>query len=149
MTADRDVRHSSLDSIYEEVLELMLEARDILADKTMLLPPETPATVQFEDTLSTSRLTTQLIDMLAWILTRKAVHAGEMTPEEAKRDEYRLSAGIDGITGFAARNETCSRRLSDLMDRSATLFARVARLDEMVGAEGDGINPAGSVHRDQ
>ena len=87
MTAECNIRHLSFDSTYRELLELVLEARDFVAEEAVPLRSGAPTTLQFEDTLLISRLTVRLADMMAWMLARKAVYAGEMTCEEAQRDE--------------------------------------------------------------
>ena len=61
-----------------------------------------------------------------------------MTREEAQRHDYCLSTGLDEVSATTAGGDAFWQRLRDLMGRSAALFARVARLDEMVRAECDG-----------
>ena len=76
------------------------------------------------------RVTTRLMQAASWLLVQRAVHDGDMAPEDAHSDRYRLGskdiclgAGNDGI-------EHLPRKLRDLLERSDNLYRRIARLDD-------------------
>jgi len=85
------------------------------------------------------RATTRLMHVIAWLLTRRAVLAGELTPAEALTPSCRLAPPADATAAPTGLPDAAAR----LMDATAALHARAARLDGALAA-----GPAGSpVHR--
>jgi regulator of CtrA degradation len=78
------------------------------------------------------RVTTRLMQAASWLLIQRAVQEGDMTPEDAASDRYRLGAreicmgrreeGVDALPG----------KLIELLDRSDSLYRRIARLDDVL-----------------
>ena len=79
-----------------------------------------------------SRLTTQLTQVMAWLMAQRAVHSGEMTLEEARSEAHRLSATERCLADEGARNAELPDGLRSLLRRSSRLFRRVAQLDSMM-----------------
>ncbi len=78
------------------------------------------------------RITTRLSEIMAWLLVQKAVHAGEIEPDEATRPEHRLT---HRRLCLEDRREECGAlppAMLDLLERSHRLYVRVARLDDLV-----------------
>ncbi len=75
------------------------------------------------------RLTTRLMQVASWLLVQRAIKEGEMTPEEAAGEKYRLSAHeiCQGRSMDAA--ELLPQRLLELLETSERIFDRVDRLD--------------------
>lgn len=78
------------------------------------------------------RVTTRLMQAASWLLIQRAVHEGDMTPEDAAQDRYRLGGREicmgqrdDGIDELPAK-------LIDLLGRSESLYKRIARLDDVL-----------------
>ena len=136
MATDIAGRRSAFDKTYEETLELLVEARDFLAESKLPWRPQLQPRDQFQDVILLSRLTALLIDMMAWALGCKAVVAGEMTREEVERDEHRSSALQSGFPTLPADDGTYPQRLRDLLVRGGALYARLARLDEKLWVNG-------------
>ena len=114
---------------YGEAMSLLVEARDYLAHRE----PLDRGALVMEERLrlcsETMRLTSRLTQIMAWLMTQRAVYEEEITPERA----------LDGHDPLAAL-EICMRddaldklpqRLSSLLERSHRLYIRVARLDEL------------------
>lgn len=78
------------------------------------------------------RLTTRLMQVAAWLLVRKAVHEGEITPDEARAEKYRLAAKEIARSARLAGAEGLPERLRELIGRSEQLYARVERLDSQL-----------------
>jgi len=86
------------------------------------------------------RVTTRLMQAASWLLVQRAVHDGDMAPEDAHSERYRLGSkdlclgtGNDGI-------EHLPRKLRDLLERSDNLYRRIARLDdELFAARRDAV----------
>lgn len=76
---------------------------------------------------SSMRLTTQLMQIASWLLVMRAVREGEMTPEEARDDKYRLKPREPqpGDLHEEGLPETLIRLVTD----AAQLYSRIARLD--------------------
>ena len=83
------------------------------------------------------RLTTRLMQVASWLLIRRAIGNGELTPLQAsaERVKVRLSAQTmaSAQSVFAQLPET----LQDLTTRSLRLQTRVLHLDRMVNGSGE------------
>ncbi len=120
------------DRTYEEALSLAREARDYFAQQE---PTDRTAISPFDqrwESCEAMRVTARLTQIIAWLLVQKAVHAGELTRDDAKDPERRLSG--QEICSAILENEKVSLppRLSDLLERSRSLYARIERLDDML-----------------
>jgi regulator of CtrA degradation len=77
------------------------------------------------------RVTTRLMQAASWLLVQRAVHEGDMAPEDAHDERYRLGSkeiclgGADGVDLLPAT-------LRDLLTRSDNLYRRIARLDDVL-----------------
>jgi len=120
------------DRTYGEAFSLLEEARDYLAERQQRELEPLPPSVQLVVSCETMRLTTRLVQVMAWLLVQRAVQAGEIEAEDADRPERRLG-GHDVCTKPGPWDLSgLPRRLRLLLDRSEALYNRVARLDEMV-----------------
>src|SRR3990167_4786778 len=87
------------------------------------------------------RLTTRLMQVASWLLVQRAVREGDMPPEGACEDRYRLGAE-DVCRG--PTTEDLPVGLLTLLDRSERLYERVRHLDRRMyvdEAEGETPNP--------
>lgn len=74
------------------------------------------------------RLTTRLMQVASWLLVQRAVREGDMTPDSAREDRYRL--GAEEVCGPAEPvTEDLPSALLILLDRSERLYERVRHLD--------------------
>ena len=78
------------------------------------------------------RLTTRLMQIASWLLVQRAVSENEMTPEEASREKYRLGAKEICRGKRTDAGDVLPAKLVELLDRSATLYERVERLDQLL-----------------
>jgi len=120
------------DRTYDETFDLLIEARDYIARGQQVDCQYVTVGGQARMAVETSRLTSRLTHVMAWLLARRAVQAGEITPAEAARPPYTLErserlAGDDDPLG-----EVLPPALESLMERSQRLYVRVSRLDELV-----------------
>jgi regulator of CtrA degradation len=90
------------------------------------------------------RLTTRLMQVASWLLVQRAILEGEMTPAQAAQDKYRLGAREVCLAPPMEGVELLPVRLLELLERSAQLYERVDRLDQMmyrpVAAAPDGLS---------
>jgi len=82
------------------------------------------------------RLTTRLMQVASWLLVQRAVREGDMAPELACDQGYRLSA--EAMKSPPERPvESLPQPLSKLLDRSERLYERVRHLDRRMYLETD------------
>ncbi|MFO1187100.1 MAG: DUF1465 family protein [Alphaproteobacteria bacterium] len=78
------------------------------------------------------RLTTRLMQVASWLLVQRAILEGEMTPAQAAQDKYRLAAREVCLAPPMEGVDLLPARLLELLERSAQLYERVDRLDQMM-----------------
>jgi regulator of CtrA degradation len=78
------------------------------------------------------RLTTRLMQVASWLLVQRAVREGDMAPEAACQESYRI--GPEKAPAPAEISEIPGP-LSQLLDRSERLFDRVRHLDRRMYVE--------------
>ena len=88
------------------------------------------------------KVTTRLMHVIAWLLTQRAVDAGEMTQHDALDPSRRLGPAPISDAG-AMRIMPASART--LIEASAELYRRVSRLDEAQASEIAPPSPARSM----
>ncbi len=116
---------------YDEAFDLLVEARnyvqnDVAAFKYADNPPDPVAMTQ-----ETMRLTSRLTQVMAWLMAQRAVHEGEIGEEEFVKDKYRLEGQAVCLKrAIDEMEEDLPEGLSDLMNRSYSLYSRIMRLDE-------------------
>ena len=118
----------------DEAHDLLVEARAYLeatSDARLGRPVEDLA-----HSMETLRLTTRLTQIMAWLLVQRAVHAGEMTPAEARQAPNRLGARGLCLDPGGETEATLPAGLRALLARSRKLYRRIARLDQMVARDG-------------
>ena len=125
---------------YEEATDLLVEARDYIAIEEKADLEQMIASDRLRLSRETTRLTARLTTIMAWLLARKAVLAGELTQAEAASPPYLLERNTTLADGDPEAYEDLPELLSDLMDRSHRLYIRVTRLDEFVQS-GIGTHP--------
>lgn len=81
------------------------------------------------------RLTTRLMQIASWLLVQRAVREGDMAPETACEDRYRLGAETVCLADPAADHDDLPMGLIELLDRSARLYERVRHLDRRMYIE--------------
>lgn len=93
------------------------------------------------------RLTTRLMQVASWLLVQRAVREGDMAPNAACEDRYRLNA--DERAEAAEQLNELPLELLELADRAERLYDRVRHLDRRMYVEGpleEGPHPVLSQH---
>jgi regulator of CtrA degradation len=75
------------------------------------------------------RLTTRLLEMASWLLIRRALKEGEITPEEAQKKRTRVKLQTLGRPGHTKGFEELPEGLRDLIEASFALHDRIVQLD--------------------
>lgn len=120
-----------IDTLYIDAMVLADEARGYFdqggrVDRESLDPM---ARVSFS--CESLKVTTRLMHVIAWLLTQRAVDCGEMEPREALDPSRRL--GPAPVSEKAAV-EAMPMTAQALIEASAELYRRVARLDQAQAA---------------
>ena len=113
---------------YGEAMDLLVEARDYLAHREPIDRQALMAIERLRFCGETMRLTARLTQIMAWLLAQRAVHAGELSQEEALADHDALAEHALCMDGGGV---AMPQRLASLLDRSHKLYVRVARLDDL------------------
>ncbi len=122
---------------YDEALALTHEARSFIASVDEARLADVPFATRLIYARESLRLTVRLTQVMAWLLYQKAVHAGEIDRAEAAAPDKRLGGRTECSVHDEAALAVLPPQLRSLMQRSHRLYARVARLDEMVGSDSD------------
>ncbi|HYZ48458.1 MAG TPA: DUF1465 family protein [Sphingomonas sp.] len=124
-----------VDSLYTEAMLLADEARGYfdeigLADRESLSPFE-----RVSYSCESLKVTTRLMHVIAWLLTRKAVAAGEIPEIDENGESRRLGAATESEADVVAQLPVKAR---EIVEASIDLYDRVARIDrDMVEPEPD------------
>lgn len=121
---------------YDETLDLMVEARNYMAYVETRERKRLPLDEGLRMTCEALRVTSRLTQVMAWLMLQRAVEEGEIAAEEALSEENRLS-GMEICTDMThAEDEALPGGLRSLMDRSFSLYMRVARVEQqMIGKD--------------
>ena len=95
------------------------------------------------------RLTTRLMQLASWLLIRRAVSEGELTPEQGVEEQRKIKLPASSTEQPTRDFEKLPERLRNLIAQSIKLQERVVRLDQMLNfneevAAGDVHHPLSS-----
>ena len=94
------------------------------------------------------RVTTRLMQAASWLLVQRAVSEGEMRPEDAGSERYRLGSKEICYGGKNDGTDMLPNMLQSLLERSDNLYRRIARLDEVL-YDRQSAEPAVKAHFDR
>ena len=120
------------DSTLDEAMALAREARDYLAHQKQADFDKLSPTGKLVASCESMRLTARVTQVVAWLLVQKAVHAGELTREQAAEEDYRLAGQSVCEQTEPVIDTPLPERLAQLLESSYRLYQRVARLDAML-----------------
>lgn len=123
-----------LETTYEEAYDLLIESRDYIGTKVPEVRKNASQAYQMVISVETMRLTTRLTQVMAWLLTQKAVYLEEMSPEQAAKHTYRLGGQKMCLDRGRADYEILPIQLRRLLERSHGLYLRINRLDQQLAA---------------
>lgn len=112
-----------------ETMALLAESRRYLIDRAETENKARPIDQGLISSMETMRLVARLTQVLAWLLTHRAVHAGELTLWEATRPDRRLGGHTLCGRSSGEDDPKLPEELRRLLQRSLSLYQRIARLD--------------------
>ena len=95
------------------------------------------------------RLTTRLMQLASWLLLQRAIGAGELTQEDARKEKHRISLTDIGRGNALMGQEQLPQGLNELIDRSLALHNRVQKLDAMINMQAKTLQPQASPMNEQ
>jgi regulator of CtrA degradation len=131
-----------VDSLYTEAMLLADEARAYFdrqgREERMTLDP----LVRVGFSCESLKVTTRLMHVIAWLLTQRAVEAGELTASQARTPARRLGEAAESDPALLSRLPESALAL---VHASQELYARVKRLEEGSAAADPQASPARSL----
>jgi len=112
-----------------ETMALLAESRRYLIDRAETETKSRPVDQGLISSMETMRLVARLTQVLAWLLTHRAVHAGELTLWEATRPDRRLGGHTLCSRSNGEDDPKLPEELRRLLQRSLSLYQRISRLD--------------------
>ncbi|WP_375394145.1 DUF1465 family protein [uncultured Sphingomonas sp.] len=132
------------DALYVEAMLLADEARSYFDEGSRVEREALPPMARVAFSCESLKVTTRLMHAIAWLLTQRAVAAGELRPCEALDPARRLGTAPMSDAESLAEMPTGARRL---IDASIDLHRRVARLDALQEREMAAVSPARSMQQ--
>ena len=80
------------------------------------------------------RLTTRLMQLASWLLLQRAIGAGEMSPDEMRKEKHRISLNDIGRGNPLTGAEQLPKALLDISERSLALHQRILTFDTLLSA---------------
>lgn len=81
------------------------------------------------------RLTTRLMQLASWLLLQRAIAAGELGSEDARKEKNRISLNDIGRGNEIPGADRMPAGLTELVDRSLRLLERIRTLDLMISRQ--------------
>ena len=140
--ASAELTPKLVDSLYVEAMVLADEARSYFdsAARDDRLGLEPVDRVGFS--CESLKVTTRLMHVIAWLLTQRAVTAGELTRSQAGETDRRLGPAPNSEEALLPR---LPKPAAELIRASEELYERVRRLDEASFGNAPSSSPARSL----
>ena len=128
--ADSDGQLLFLPGVFNETLALLFDAHHYFQAHGAKEQPDIARGAHPLYASEMTRITMRLTSVMAWIMVRRAIHAGRIEEEKASRD-YRLEAS-DICRDYDAGTLTkLPNYMIYLSEKSLSLYERVHRLDQL------------------
>ncbi len=128
-----------VDTLYVEAMVLADEARAYFEDHGAEERDELEPKVRVGYAIESLKVTTRIMHVIAWLLSRRAIEAGELSRSEADDEKRRLGHAGKSDPAVTAKLPFGAR---ELIASSEDLYARVKRLDEDLVAPRSAPSPA-------
>lgn len=121
--------------LLDETLQIACRTRDLLGEDAPRAADPLPVLAELERAARIGRIATRVSACMAWLLARRAVAVGELTPEQARRGDWRLLR-LEGAFWEEEPEAGAEAALAGLARRAEQLYARVQRLDRSLDRDG-------------
>ena len=120
------------DRLFDETIDLIEQTVDYLEASGKSDRASLPGSLLIPYTTETMRLSTQLMQSMAWLMVQKAVRMGELDLSEAGTPKHRLGARRVCEDPGPDLARLLPERFVVLAERGRGLYARLGRLDRFV-----------------
>jgi regulator of CtrA degradation len=124
--AERRIHRRLIDTLYVDAMVLADEARGYFDDAAKVARDSLDPIARVSFSCESLKVTTRLMHIIAWLLTQRAVDAGELAPRDALDPSRRLGPEPQSDMVVLA---TLPPEAQALVMSSEELYRRVARLD--------------------
>ena len=131
-----------IDAFYVEAMLLADEARGYFDEGGRVERESLAPMTRVAFSCESLKVTTRLMHVIAWLLTQRAVHAGELTEAQAREPSRRLGEGPLTEPGLL---DSLPPQARALVTSSIDLHRRVARLDQAQTVDVPHPSPARSM----
>ncbi len=131
-----------IDALYSEAMVLADEARTYFDEAGRIEREALDPLIRVSFSCESLKVTTRLMHVIAWLLTQRAVQAGELRPHDALDPARRLG---DAPITDAALLAMLPTRARDMIGSSTDLHRRVALMDEALDMPDVIASPARSM----
>lgn len=142
LTSKDFIGSAMFEKTFEEGMSLVEETAKYLDGKGREESRDLPRKIAMLYAGESMRVTTRLMQAASWLLVQRAVHDGDMDAEDAAGDRYRLGSKDICLGGGADGTDQLPVKLQDLLQRSDSIYRRIARLDDVLfrgGASAPGV----------
>ena len=131
-----------VDSLYVEAMVMADEARSYFDVEAEEDRADMAPALRVHFACESLRVTTRLMHIIAWLLTQRAVAAGEISASEALQPDRRMGEAPESDPQLTRQFPDAARAL---IAASEELYARVRRLDRLSGRPAAAFSPARSL----
>ncbi len=117
-------------SLYNETINMLLAARHYFGTILPYHEPEMSSVEKLHFSSEMSRITMRLTYIMSWLSAQRAIAAGELSKEEAKRD-YPLEGAALCLDSNIEGESILPFEMRQLLEKSLSLYERVYRLDKI------------------
>ena len=117
---------------YDETVDLMVEARDYLAQMGVVDRYLRSPTDGLRVSCEAMRVTSRLAQVLAWLMYQRAVQTGELTLDAALDESHSLSDRDVCCSAQGEADGTIPQPLCSLLLRSRHLYMRISNLEQQI-----------------
>jgi len=120
--------------LYGDVVDLLLDAQDYFSAQGEAYQAKATPVERLVYSSEMSRVTLRLSSIMAWLMARRAEHAGQITPEEAAT-RFRLTYSDVCTKELPEMKHVLPKYMCMLIKRSLELYRRAERLDTMLAKQ--------------
>ncbi len=124
-------------AVFQEGMALVEEASGYLDSIGRKESKDLDSHLSFAYATESMRLTTRLMQVASWLLIKRAVNEGEMTSEQAGKEEDKLNMYKGKPVQKVEAFDELPERLQDLVEKSFSFLRRMQHIDEMMQRQED------------
>lgn len=136
-----------VEKLYDEAMALVHEAADYLGGVGAAERDALPEMLRAIYTGESLRVTTRLLQVIAWLMSLRAAAAGEITLEEALSAKRKLDGREVCLGGDIPYLDKMPEFLRFLLSRSLNIYQRAERLEQQLTSPAPPPNPLDNLMR--